>query len=243
MPALNEERNILAAMEATIRAFDVLGIEGQIVVVDDGSSDKTGALVDQYAQQETRIRKIRHETPKGIGASFWDGVQLSTHDVVTMFPGDNENDPREALRYLDLLEHVDIVVPFVYDKQARGAFRRLLSFLYREIINFSFAMNLNYTNGTVLYRRSILGQVSLKAAGFFYQTELLVKTIRAGYLFAEVPCALGKRTSGSSKAVTLGSFLNVAKSYLSLLNGAYLAGPRKATIDKSSVTYTRLKGQ
>jgi hypothetical protein len=101
---------------------------------------------------------------------------------------------------------------------------------------------LNYTNGTVLYRRSILKQISLKSTGFFYQTELLVKTIRAGYLFAEAPCALGKRTSGRSKAVTLRSFLGVAKSYFSLLNAVYLAGSRKTAIDTSSVTYTRLKG-
>ncbi len=242
MPALNEERNIAAAMESTLDAFDALGIEGTLIVVNDGSTDRTAGIISAYMKKDSRVSMLTHDRPHGIGASFWHGIQSSGNDVVTMLPGDNENDPRDALRYMDLLAHVDIVVPFIYNRGSRGFLRQVLSFIYRTIINLSFMTNLNYTNGTVLYRRSILSSLELRSKGFFYQTELLVKTIRAGYLFAEVPSALKKRESGSSKAVTLRSLINVIASYCRLLKTVYFSrtgGPH--ALDKHSATYARSK--
>ena len=86
--------------------------------------------------------------------------------MVTMLPGDNENDPWETLRYLKLLEHVDIVIPFVFNKEVRSLFRNALSFIYRFIINTTFVVNFNYTNGTVLYRKSILKELNYRSVGF-----------------------------------------------------------------------------
>ncbi len=242
MPALNEERNIAAAIHSTLNTFDMLGIKGELIVVNDGSTDNTAGIVSAYMRKDPRVSSLTHGTPRGIGAAFWDGVRSSTFDIVTMFPGDNENDPADALRYIDLLAHVDIVVPFIYNKASRGFFRQILSFAYRTIINLSFMTNLNYTNGTVLYRRSILSGIELNSKGFFYQTELLVKTIRAGYLFAEVPSALKTREYGSSKAVTLRSLINVLLSYCRLFTTVYFSGtnaPRAP--NPHSATYARWK--
>ena len=74
MPALNEENNIVPAINATLKAFDDLKINGEITVINDGSSDKTEGLVRGVMQKDSRVRIVNHDTPKGIGASFWDGV-------------------------------------------------------------------------------------------------------------------------------------------------------------------------
>lgn len=243
MPALNEEKNIEAAVLSSLRAMDDLKIQGEVIVVNDGSTDQTGPLTERLMREEGRVRMLRHEKPEGIGASFWDGVGAARSTIVTMFPGDNENDPYEALRYFDLLRHVDMVIPFIYNKGARGLRRKVISFLYRTIINVTFGMNLNYTNGTVLYRKAILSDIRLQSMGFLYQTEILVKTIRRGYLFAEVPCSLGKRASGSSKALTLRSLINVMKSYLQLLKSAHGggSGQARAKVIRESATFRRLE--
>jgi dolichol-phosphate mannosyltransferase len=243
MPALNEEKNILPAIQATFQAFRDLNIQGEIIVVNDGSSDNTEVLVREMAAQDSRIRMLKHEKSEGIGASFWDGMQDAQGNIVTMFPGDNENNPYEALRYLDLLQHVDIVVPFVYHRRFRGKLRAFLSFLYRSIINLSFQMNLNYTNGTVLYRKSILGGMHLQSKGFLYQAEILVKMIRKGYLFAEVPYSIRKRDTGTSKAISFHSLFNVVKSYFFLLHAIYGSGSNKhqnGTV-RDSATFIRQK--
>ena len=65
------------------------------------------------------------------------------------------------------MEHVDIVIPFIYNRNVRSWKRRMLSKFYKGIINLSFGMLLNYMNGTVLYRKSVLQNITLKSSGFF----------------------------------------------------------------------------
>lgn len=221
MPALNEERNITLAIQNTLKAFEDFNIHGEIIVVNDGSTDTTGEIIEQLKKGDPRIKTLRHEIPQGIGASFWDGVDHASNEVVSMFPGDNENDPWEILQYFKLLDSVDMVIPFAYNKQSRSLFRNVLSFAYRFIINTTFMVNFNYTNGTVLYRKSVLQALDYRSASFFFQTDILIRSVKKGYLFAEVPYRLGLRKSGTSKAVSFPSFLRVAKGYLRLVRDLY----------------------
>ncbi len=238
MPSLNEEKNVEAAVRNVISGYERLGINGEILVVNDGSADSTGRIAEGLGRIYPFVRVLHHEAPQGIGASFRDGVLSALGEVVTMIPGDGENDAFETLRYLPVMDHVDILIPFVYNKDIRSWRRRVLSALYRGIINLSFGMTLNYMNGTVIYRTCILKDVTLKSAGFFYQTELLIKCIRRGYLYAEAPYALNQRTGGVSKATTFRALMRVAGNFFSILADVY-ARPGKKTIHPDSVTAER----
>lgn len=79
----------------------------------------------------------------------------------------------------------------------------------------------NYTNGTVLYRKSLLQELKQRSTGFFFQTDILIRTVKRGYLFAEVPYRLGARKHGVPKAVTFPSLLKVMKGYLHLVKDMY----------------------
>ena len=230
MPALNEEGNIESAVQNTLKAFSDFSIDGQVLVVNDGSTDGTRAKVEEMMARDPRVSLINHETPQGIGASFWEGTDVARADAVVMLPGDNENDPWEIFQYSRLLEHVDIVIPFLYNTEARSLFRRALSFLYRSIVNTTFFVNFNYTNGTVLYRKSVLEGVKYRSRGFFYQTDILIRTVKSGYLFAEVPYRVNARKGGISKAVSFPSLLQVIRGYGRLFYDIHLTGGgRKAT--------------
>lgn len=223
MPALNEENNIMAAIDNTLAAFADYHIDGEIIVVNDGSSDKTPMLVQEKMSKSptAQIKLVNHQKPLGIGASFWDGVTEAKGKIVTMFPGDNENDPWEIFRYFKLLEHVDIVIPFIFNREVRPIFRNALSFVYRFIINTTFHVNFNYTNGTVLYRKSVLNELDHRSDSFFFQTDILVRTVKKGYLFAEVPYRLGLRKEGISKAISFSSLRRVMGGYLRLVKDYY----------------------
>lgn len=227
MPALNEEKNITPAVENTLKALDDYGISGEIIVVNDGSSDSTKQLVEKLGKKNPRVKLINHEKPQGIGVSYWDGIDASNGEIVTWIPGDNENDPWEILRYYKLLEHVDIIIPFIFNKDARSLFRNALSFAYRFIINTTFGVNFNYTNGTVLFRKSLLKELEQRSQGFFFQTDILIRTVKKGYLFAEVPYRLGMRKEGISKAVSFPSLIKVIKGYLRLVKDFYFTKKRK----------------
>jgi len=227
MPALDEAANIVPAIRNVLAAFDDLGIAGEIVVINDGSRDRTPELARQESERDPRVRLVNHDQPGGIGAAFWDGVGQARGEVVCMLPGDNENDPWEILRYHKLLEHVDILIPFVFNKEARSLFRNGLSYVYRFIINTTFLVNFNYTNGTVMYRKRILEELDFHNRGFFFQTDILVRTVKRGYLFAEVPYRLDVRPHGLSKAVTFPSLMRVIKGYLKLVRDIHFSRENK----------------
>lgn len=243
MPALNEERNILFAINNTLKAFSDFNINGEIVFVNDGSTDRTEELVEDVVRKGEPVRMINHNTPKGIGASFWDGVDSARGDAVVMLPGDNENDPWEILQYYKLLEHVDIVIPFIFNRETRSLFRNILSNIYRFIINTTFLVNFNYTNGTVLHRRLLLKELNYRSNSFFFQTDILIRTVKRGYLFAEVPCKLGIREHGTSSAVSFSSLLQVIKGYLRLVRDLYFKRDKETKINFSEGSLTAYRRQ
>lgn len=217
MPALNEAQNIGDAIHDCQDALDQMGIKGEIIAINDGSTDQTEAKIKNHMELDPRVRLINHERPKGVGASFWDGVDNARGNFVVMLPGDNENDPMEIFRYYSLLNSVDIVIPFVFNTEVRPFFRNVLSFIYRFIINTTFLVNFHYTNGTVLYRKTLLDELEYRSDGFFFQTDILVRTVKHGYLFAEVPYRLGMRAQGVSRAITFPSLFQVIRGYLRLV--------------------------
>ena len=243
VPALNEEQNIGSAIINSLDAVDHFGIRGEIIVINDGSTDKTEALITSYMERDPRVRLITHPQRMGIGASFWDGVDQAQGKFVVMLPGDNEVDLMEIFRYHALLNSVDIVIPFVFNKHVRSAFRNVLSDIYRFIINTTFLVNFNYTNGTVLYRKALLDELEFRSHSFFFQTDILVRTVKRNYLFAEVPYRLGIRAQGNSKAISFPSLFQVIRGYLRLVRDIYRPTPKNAPKNHASGSQTAIRYQ
>jgi len=243
MPALNEEENISRAIGDTLEAFSEYGLKGEIIVVNDGSTDETAKIVDTMAGHETtdRILMVNHTTPQGLGMAFRDGALEARGDVVAFMPGDGENDPGEIMRYFCLMDQVDMVVPFVYNKEVRPKSRNLISTVFRMIINLTFGVNFNYTNGTVLYRRVILTSNLNQSRGFFFQTENVVKAVWSGYFFAEVPYRLEVRSAGESKAISWKSLAEVMRNYLSLIKEIYFSPEKEAARKPAPGTISDLR--
>jgi len=241
VPALNEEANILTAINSITRNFEEYEINGEIIVINDGSTDGTEQLVRDIIKKDEHIKLINHEEPRGLGASFWDGVDYARGDVVVLLPGDNENEPREIFRYYELLEHVDFIIPFVFNREVRSFFRNALSFIYRFIINTTFIVNFNYTNGTVLYRKSVLKKLDSRSNGFFFQTDIIIRLAKKNYLFAEVPYKLKEKGEGKSEAISFPSLQQVVRGYLLLVKDYYFKKDKRTLVllARDSLTFTR----
>src|SRR5512140_3492709 len=100
MPSLNEAKNIENAVNNVVDSFRVFDVNGEIVIVNDGSRDDTGKIAEGLSQKYSFVGVLHHDSPQGIGASFWDGVWKSEGETVTMIPGDGENHAHETIRYL-----------------------------------------------------------------------------------------------------------------------------------------------
>lgn len=240
MPALNEERSIRLSVMNVLDSFQRYLINGELIIVNDGSSDKTAEISEELAFNHHCISVLNHSTPLGVGVSVWDGVQGARGEIVVYLPGDGENDAADIFRYISLLDHVDIVVPFVFNPEVRPWQRRTLSSAYHKIIRATSSLSLRYMNGTIMYRKSILKGIDLKSRGFFFQTELLLKTVCSGYLYAEVPYALKNRHAGKSKSTTLKSLYEVARAYCTTIIALYLSFRCDTPISHDSMTAKRI---
>ncbi len=216
VPAYNEEDSIRLTVRCLVASFNKTNFDWQLVLVDDGSTDKTGEIIGHLALIYPNIKIVKHKLNMGLGRSFCDGVKNSDKENVTWIPADGENDLDGIIKYFFLLEYVDVIVPFVTNTNIRPWKRRFLSKLYLLIVNFSFGTFFNYTNGNIVYKREIFDVIKPRANSFFIHTECLIKAVRAGFLFAEVPVYLKKRKKGRSKALTVKSFYSLVREYIKL---------------------------
>jgi dolichol-phosphate mannosyltransferase len=218
VPALNEEGNLSSTLEGLLGELTLSRIDAEVVVFNDGSEDRTGEIAEQFAKTDHRVRVINHKSPRGIGASFVEALREARGKYITWFPGDGENDPGELLKYWDLLKYVDIIVPFVVNKNVRPRKRRIISSLFLLIINLSFGTSFNYTSGNIIYRTELLRKIRIRETGFLCSTEMLLRLAKAGALYAEVPVLIRPmgRKSGSSKAFSPRSIINVFTGYILL---------------------------
>lgn len=246
IPALNEQANIANTIEDAITALKEFDILGELVVVNDGSTDRTKEIVEEKIKKyPNKVSLVNHKKNKGVGASFWSGADKAKGEVVVMHPGDNENDAREILKFFWLIKEVDLVIPFVFNKEVRSVSRRRLSMLYTYFINVVFFTKLNYTNGTTLYRKSLLKNLQYRATGFFYQADILIRLIKSGYLYAEVPHRLSTRAGGKSSAFKLRSILSFFKESIILFIDCYIKRDLKLKtgFPKDTITFQKKKNE
>lgn len=225
IPALNEAGAIGTVISDTLSEFERFGIPGEIIVVNDGSTDDTEKIAKGFAEKNGQVRLLNHSRPEGIGKSFMDGSLVAEGEYITMLPGDNENIPGETLKLMKYAGENDAIVPFVENPEVRGAYRQMVSWLFMMITNLSFLSGFNYTNGTNIYRTSAFRNIRVKSRGFFYQTEILVRLQETGAVIIQVPYRISERTSGQNKAITLKSLYSVTGDYMKLMRDIWLGSP------------------
>lgn len=216
IPALNEEKNLPGTIEEVCRGLNGNIGNYEILIFNDGSSDKTGFVADELARNNKNIKVIHNPTTKGLGYNYKKGIELARNDYIVMFPGDNAF-PWDSIR--NLINHVgkaDIIIPYTKNTWARPFSRRIISRAFVELMNLLFGLNLRYYNGTVVHKREIVQKVPIDTNGFAYQAAILTRLIRSGYTYKEVGMELRDREFGGSKAFAPKNVLSVIKTIASL---------------------------
>src|SRR4051794_28598768 len=112
MPAFNEEANIGEAVRRATAVGERLCAEHEVVVVDDGSTDATGTLVEKAAAADPRIVLVRHPRNRGYGEAVRTGLRAARMDLVFLTDADNQFDPEELEVFLPWVERVDVVAGY-----------------------------------------------------------------------------------------------------------------------------------
>jgi glycosyltransferase involved in cell wall biosynthesis len=197
-PMYNEEGNIDQAVAAALAALATVSAKYEVIVVDDGSRDRTGAIADRLAAANSRVRVIHHSVNRGYGAALRSGFQAASHALVILADGDNQFDLGELPVLVKALEGFDVVSGYRITRRD-PLIRRLYAFLYNRLARLLFDIPVRDVNcGFKIYRRSLLERLlpQLRSTGALINVEMLARARKLGATVTEVGVQHYRRETG-----------------------------------------------
>jgi glycosyltransferase involved in cell wall biosynthesis len=216
MPMWNEEEVVSSAIEAARQAGNALLASDtiadyEVVVVDDASTDRCGAIADELAASDPRVRVIHHEHNRKLGGSIRTGFEHATGDLVLYTDIDLPFDLMETARLLRLIRtyDADILSAYRLDRRSEGLRRTIYSHLYNLLVRVVLGLRVRDVNfACKLIRRRVLDQLDLRSNGSFIDAEILARANRLGFQIIQVGLDYFPRSTGVS---TLSSWGTIRK--------------------------------
>jgi dolichol-phosphate mannosyltransferase len=206
MPAQNEEGSVGATVAGVVAALEREQIDYEVIVVNDDSEDSTEAVVEAIGAGNPRVRCHRSHYERGFGMAIRAGLDVFEGDAVAIVMADASDDPRDLIRYHQLLEegwdcafgsrfmpgaeiHDYPPLKLFFNRLANQFIRVLFRHRYNDT-----------TNAFKAYKREVIETVQpLLSKHFNLTVELPLKAVVRGHSFAVVPTSWTNRTSGEAK--------------------------------------------
>jgi glycosyltransferase involved in cell wall biosynthesis len=209
IPCFNEEAT-LETLVGRILDADVCELDLEIVIVDDGSQDRSFEKAAALAHNNSIVKAVQHDANRGKGASVRTGFEMATGDIVIVQDADLEYDPNEYPKLLSPIinEQADVV----YGSRFRGGESQRVLFFWHSIGNRFLTMlsnmltNLNLTDMETCYKvfhRQVLDRITLKENRFGFDPEITAKIshLRPAARIFEVGIGYSGRTYDEGKKI------------------------------------------
>ena len=204
-PAYNDEKN-LPDLIPTVHKF-LVGIADkfEIIIVEDGSPDRTGEVADKLASDFSNVRVIHHSRNLGYGATLKDGFANARYDYIMYTDGDFQYDVNDFKPFLKLLPEADVLSGYAV-KKAVNFQRKVQSGIFNFLVNILFLVNFKDVNCSMkIYKREVLKAIDIKSGSAFIDAEMLIGAKSKGFKVVQFPVTHYERRSG----IASGSKLNV----------------------------------
>ena len=215
-PCYNEQENVALTVEKAVRMFEQLGVDYEIIVVNDGSGDDTGKIADALAAGNSRIRVVHHPQNLGYGAALQSGFGAAAKELVFYTDGDGQFDIGELPPLLALMRQFDIVSCFRVNRQDSFV-RKINAWCWTKLVCFLFGMKIRDIDCAFkLYKRKIFDDITLKSTGALIDAEILARAIRKGYSVTQRPVRHYPRTAGAQTGAKLKVIIRAFKELFEL---------------------------
>ncbi|MEO1057587.1 MAG: glycosyltransferase family 2 protein [Actinomycetota bacterium] len=218
-PMWNEEEYIERALAAGRRASEHLVADREIgdyelIVIDDASTDATGAIADRIAAADPRVTVVHHHKNRKLGGAMKTGFATATGDLILYTDADLPFDMSELPRAVRLLREydADIVSAYRFDRTGEGYLRTVYTFVYNLLIRSLFDVKARDINFAFkLCRARIFDHVELHSEGSFIDAELVIRSTRLGYEMLQFGVDYFPRTRGESTLSSPGVILTILR--------------------------------
>jgi glycosyltransferase involved in cell wall biosynthesis len=199
-PAYNDQHTIEGIVRTAAEEIGKVTNDFEILVVNDGSKDQTGIILDRLAQELPYLRVIHHNKNMGYGNALISGFRNSGKDLIFYTDGDGQYDVREIHKLLaNLAPDIDLVNGYKI-RRADAWYRIWLGTLYRLAMNRLFKLSIRDVDCDFrLFRRYIFQKISLESPSGVICVEMAKKFELAGFRMTEVPVSHYPREHGRSE--------------------------------------------
>ena len=206
LPAFNEALNIRRSVEHATAMGTRLGLDFEVIVVDDGSDDATRQIVRSLEKRDPRVRSLHHERNRGYGAALRTGILASRKEYIFFTDADLQFDIDEIDSLVQYAGRYDIIAGFRQER-ADAATRRFNAWAWARFIGLLFDLHVRDIDCAFkLFHRRVFEVVKIESIGAFVNTELLVRARAAGFDIHEVPVShfprrMGEQSGANPKVV------------------------------------------
>ncbi len=216
-PCFNEEGSIEITVNRAAKVLGELKINYEIIIVNDGSSDKTAKAADKLIKQNSKVRVIHHKKNLGYGEALKSGFYNSRYDVIVYADGDGQFDFSEITKFLEKIEEDDLIIGYRI-KRKDPFFRILFKQGWKISLWIMFGLTLKDVDcGFKMVRKKVLENIPhlQSQRGAMINAELAIKAKKFGFKTGEVgvnhyPRLSGKPTGANIKVI-LASYLDLLK--------------------------------
>jgi len=201
-PVYNDEATVRHVAQKALRVSEALTDSYEVIIVDDGSPDRSGEFADELAQGCELVRVVHHDRNRGYGAAVRTGLAACRYEWICFTDGDDEYDLYDLQKLWRLRYFYDLIITFRYVRRYSG-FRIMISQIYNRLLRRLFYLRFrDVSTGLRLVRKDVIDELELYSNSPFIGAEIAIKTMLKGYRVGEMGIQTFPREFGSGNSTS-----------------------------------------
>ncbi len=215
-PCYNEAENVEQTTQKALEACAAISSDYEVIIVDDGSKDRTPEIADRLARENPHVRAVHNQPNLGYGGALQSGFRAATKEWVFYTDGDGQFDMGEIARLLPLRGSRVIVSAYRINRMD-SSIRKLNAWCWCKLVNCVFGMRVRDIDCAFkLFPAKLFEEIELRSMGALIDTEILAKATRLGYEIRQVGVSHYPRTAGEQSGANLKVILGAFKELFQL---------------------------